>query len=270
MVKEIVTVACGQFRPEFGDTARNITRICAIVEGAEAELVALPELATSGYEFRGREEAKECALNLKSGAEIRRLKQLAGDARAHVALGLPERSGRRVFNSAVLIEPSGRTTVYRKLHLFEREKERFDPGDAPPPVVDTGVGRLGLMICFDWVFPEMARTLALRGAQVLLHPSNLVLHYCQRAMFARSVENRIFSVTCNRVGAEERDGRRLVFTGGSQILTPLGETLAQAGTDPEEIIRADLRPGEADDKLITVNNHVFQDRRPEFYIGLRT
>ena len=121
------------------------------------------------------------------------------------------------------------------------------------------------MICFDWIFPEAARLLSLGGAQIICHPSNLVLSFCQRAMFARSVENGVFTMTCNRIGTESRTDRELAFTGGSQILGNRGEMLAQAGADTEETISADIKPALADEKMITLNNHLHNDRRVELY-----
>lgn len=196
------------------------------------------------------------------------LKPLLNAARendTHIVFGFPELTSQNIFNSAALIEPSGEIFVYRKLHLFDREKELFTPGDKPPFVVDTAIGKIGLMICFDWVFPEVSRSLALKGAQVICHPSNLVLSYCQRAMFARSVENGVFTITCNRIGSEERTGRKLIYTGQSQILSNRGVMLVQASLDQEEIICADINPSDADNKMLTKHNSVIIDRRPEFY-----
>jgi len=262
-----ISVCCVQFAPVFGDTAANLTRIAELASEAQADLIVYPELCTSGYEFRGHAETLELALD-PAGAEFAALKQLSADANTHIVLGFPERAGDKVFNSAALLEPSGRVSIYRKLHLFEREKQRFNPGDTSLAVVDTAIGRLGLMICFDWIFPEVARVLALQGAQIIAHPSNLVLPYCQRAMFARSVENGVFTVTCNRIGSEERDGRKMTFTGASQILSPKGDLLTQDPTDGEALITARLNPSDADDKMITLLNHLHHDRRPEFYTPL--
>lgn len=263
-----MVLACAQFRPRFGDTRGNLARIASLSENARADLVVFPELAVSGYEFRGRAEAQELALDVRRGAEMRRLRELSGDLKSCLVVGFPERSRDRVFNSAALVEPSGRVTVYRKVHLFDREKERFDAGTAPWPVVDIGIGRVGLMICFDWIFPEAARSLALRGAQLIAHPSNLVLELCQRAMFARSVENRVFTATCNRVGTERRDGRTVTFTGSSQILDPRGRVVAQADARAEQVIRAEIEPAAADDKMVTPHNDVWADRRPRLYAAL--
>ena len=123
--------------------------------------------------------------------------------------------------------------------------------------------RIGIMICFDWAFPEMARALALGGAQLILHPSNLVLPYCMQAMLTRSIENRVFTATANRTGLE----RGTQFAGGSQITSPQGERLVQAGAETSGVITAEVDLAQADNKWITPYNHVFRDRRPDLYQG---
>ncbi|MBM3328745.1 MAG: hypothetical protein FJY67_04610 [Calditrichaeota bacterium] len=260
-----ITLACGQFAPRFGEIGFNLEQIRRMVEATDADLFIFPELCTSGYEFQDRKEAFDLALDLDRGKELSWLSGLAGDTGTHLVLGFPERAGDKVFNAALLVEPSGKAHFYRKIHLFDREKELFDTGDMPFAVIDTAGGRIGVMICFDWIFPEAARTLALGGAQVIAHPSNLVLQYCQKAMFARSVENGVFTATCNRVGAESRAGRTLTFTGASQILSNRGATLAQASSDGEEVIHALITPSDADNKMITGRNHLVEDRREEWY-----
>ena len=264
-MKAVVRVSCGQFLPTFGDTRANLSTVEKMVREADADLIVFPELCTSGYEMKDRHEVLALALDIDSGKEIAHLKSLASQTATHIALGFPEIAGERLFNSSALIEPNGRVTSYRKLHLFDREKNLFDPGDAAPPVVETEIGKVGMMICFDWIFPETARILALGGVHVICHPSNLVLAYCQRAMFARSVENGVFTMTCNRIGSETRTDRTLTFTGGSQILSHRGAMLAQASTDREEIISAEIEPKLADNKMITALNDLLGDRRVVFY-----
>lgn len=262
-----ITAGCAQFQPQFGDTEANINRMCNIIEKAYLDLIVFPELATSGYEILDRNEIAQLALNPRSSSYIKILQQASQRTDTYIIFGFPEENGESFFNSALLIEPGGNLRVYRKIHLFDREKKLFNPGDKPPFVVETPIGRIGMMICFDWIFPETVRSLALQGAQIIAHPSNLVLQYCQRAMFARSVENGVFTMTCNRIGSESRTGRTLTFTGASQILSPRGETLAQAGIDDEELIIAEIDPSRADDKMITPNNHLLKDRRGEMYGG---
>mgnify|MGYP002476654204 CR=1 FL=1 len=122
-----------------------------------------------------------------------------------------------------------------------------------------------MMICFDWAFPEAARTLALAGAQIICHPSNLVMPYCQKAMYARAVENRVFIITCNRVGTEEKNKKKLTFTGNSVILDPSGNYLSSASPGKEELNIVEINPSEALNKFINPVNNVLTDRRPDFY-----
>jgi len=264
-MKEKITVACGQILPEFGATNANLDKMIALVREHHPDLMVFPELATSGYEIRSRGEALSFGIEIPSSEPIARLQEAASATGSHIALGLPEASGEKVYNSAVLIEPTSKVSTYRKLHLFDREKSLFDPGDIPLHVVETEIGRLGMMICFDWIFPEVARTLGLLGAQIIIHPANLVLQYCQKAMYARSVENGVFSITCNRIGSETNTDRTLTFTGYSQILSNRGAVLAQGEANREEVISADIHPGDAENKLLTPHNHIFSDRRTEFY-----
>ena len=122
-----------------------------------------------------------------------------------------------------------------------------------------------MMICFDWYFPESARTLALRGAQIVAHPSNLVLPNCPNAMPVRSLENRVFAVTSNRVGTEDRGGTSLTFIGQSQITSPRGEILHRCPAVGAAVSVVEITPELADNKFATERNHLLNDRRPEFY-----
>jgi predicted amidohydrolase len=116
--------------------------------------------------------------------------------------GLAERRGDRLYNAAVYLGPEGVRAVYRKVYLFDREQESFDPGDEPFRVHRLGQARLGILVCFDWMFPEAARSLALQGADILVHPANLVLPHGPSAMLTRALENGVFTATANRVGLE--------------------------------------------------------------------
>ena len=122
------------------------------------------------------------------------------------------------------------------------------------------------MICFDWYYPEAARTLALKGADILCHPSNLVLPHCPDAMVTRSLENRVFSITANRVGQEARGGKPpLTFIGKSEVISPKGQILHRAPIDKEELMIVDIDIKEARDKSINPYNDLLQDRRPHLY-----
>jgi predicted amidohydrolase len=225
----------------------------------------LPEFALTGYDFVDVAEARQHAEKAPGGKSTSWLQSLAEKHQAVFVMGLPEISSGRLFNTAIAVGPKGFIGRYRKLHLFDREKELFEPGDEWLQVFDIGGVKIGMMICIDWIFPETARTLALRGAQIICHPSNLMLPYCQKAMFARSVENGVFTITANRIGTETHAGRSLTFTGQSQILNPQGETLVRAETDTEEARVVDIHPDAALKKDVTSTNHLFRDRRTAFY-----
>ena len=122
------------------------------------------------------------------------------------------------------------------------------------------------MICFDWLFPESARTLTLLGADIICHPANLVLPNCQKAMVTRSLENGVFTITANRVGTESRGGKDpLTFTGGSQIVDNLGRVLTKLGPDDTGVVLTDIEPVRSRNKILTAHNDRLRDRRPEFY-----
>ena len=264
-----IRAAFAQFFPEFGVRTTNTEMIRRLGREAKqnggVDLLVYPELCTTGYDFIDTAEARDLAQPFFEGDESALAKELAADLDAVVVLGYAERAGDLVYNSALMALPDGTTHNYRKLHLFSRETEIFAPGDTAPRAVETPAGRLGMMICFDWFFPETARLLALDGAQVIVHPSNLVMPYCQKAMYARCVENRVFAITTNRIGEESRAGRTLNFTGQSQIMDPQGNVLAHASANGEAVGFAEFDPDDADNKQLNEYNDVFAMRRTSMY-----
>ena len=264
-------VAAVQTKPVFGQVERNLEKAAELIRSAaRADFYILPELFTTGYLFESREEVRELAEPAEGGPTYEALSKLARELDAVLVAGFAEKEGDCLYNSALVVSREGLVGVYRKTHLFLDEKDLFDPGDSGFRVFTCGGVKLGVLICFDWVFPEAARVLALAGAEILCHPSNLVLPYAQRAMRIRALENRVFTATANRVGADERAGKRLAFTGSSQITDLAGEVLAQASPDREEVILAEIDPSRARDKHFTARNDLFADRRPEFYERLQT
>lgn len=262
-------VAYLQTEPRIRDVSGNLERVARLLSGAgDFDVLVLPELFASGYLLRDRREAQRLAED-GSGPTRSFLGALAAERGAWIAAGFPERDGASVYNSAVLAGPAGESFVYRKVHLFDREAELFDPGDRAFEAWSIHVRgrtvRVGVLICFDWFFPESARSLALDGAEILLHPANLVLPWCQEAMRTRCLENRVFAVTANRIGEESEGGERLRFTGSSQITDPRGQVLSRAATDREqlEIVSVDLRA--AHDKRVTARSDLLAARRPSMY-----
>ncbi|HET8721423.1 MAG TPA: nitrilase-related carbon-nitrogen hydrolase [Nitrospira sp.] len=255
-----------QNNPEFGNVSENLDRIAASLETVEADLLVLPELCASGYQFVSKAEVRDLAEPIPEGATTARLLELAKRRHLVIVAGLPERAGTAYYNSAVAVGPQGFIGCYRKTHLFFEETLFFHPGDTGFQVWDIGPAKIGVMICFDWYYPEAARTLALKGAEIICHPSNLVLPNCPDSMPVRCLENRVFAVTCNRTGSEARGGKeRLTFIGSSEIVTPRGAILHRAPRDQEALSVADIDPAEARDKSVTPYNDLLRDRRESLY-----
>jgi len=257
-----------QFSPEFGKPSQNLERICTALSGVEADIMVLPELAFTGYYFEDRHELQSVAENVSESSTVRSLSHLCQENGVYLVTGFAERERDNLYNSALLIGPDGVIHTYRKVHLFNTEKEYFDPGNTPLDTVEIRGARVGLMICFDWVFPEVARTLALGGADLLCHPSNLVLNYCQEAMRTRCLENAVFSVTANRTGTEIRPRGKLTFTGQSQIIGPKGDVIARSDSEREELVFHEIDINAARNKFFTDKNDLFNDRRPEYYASI--
>ena len=257
-------VAAVEFGPEFGAAKNNLATMEELVRSETAELYVLPELAVSGYLFESSEEARSLA-QVPDAHEFDGLARLAGERGAAVIFGFAELSDEGLYNSSLLMTSDGRRIVYRKVHLFHDEKKLFLPGDRAPAVHDVSGVRLGPMICFDWIFPETARTLAVLGADILCHSANLVLPYCQEAMITRCIENRVFAITSNRTGREARAGKELSFTGMSEIVSTRGDILARAEREGNAVLVAEIDPSDARDKRVTPLNDIMSDRRPELY-----
>lgn len=259
-------IAAVQTIPRFGEVEANLAAARALALSQEARLYVLPEVFATGYLFRDRAEAAAFAEEYPDGRVGRFLARLSREAAAVIAAGFVERAADGgVYNAGALFDRGKPLACYRKIQLFDRERLWCDPGDRPPRAHASSAGVLGPLICFDWIYPEITRCLALAGAQILVHMTNLVLPFCQDAMVTRCIENRVFAVTANRAGLETRDGMELRFTGRSQITGPDGARLAQASSDREEVIVADIDPLRADDKRLNARNDLLRDRRPGLY-----
>jgi predicted amidohydrolase len=259
-------VVCVQTDPAFGEVERNLDAAEELLGDARADLVVLPELFATGYSFRDRAEALGLAEPFPRGPTVARLLAWSERTGGVVVGGFAERDVDRVFNAAAVVAAGRPLHAYRKIHLFGFERECFDPGDRRFRVVEHDGLRVGTMVCFDWIFPESARSLALAGADVIAHPSNLVLPWCQRAMPIRALENGVYVATANRVGTEHRAGRpRLRFTGGSLLAAPDGEVLASAGTEGAQRIEAEIDVRRARDKHLPSGNDRVAERRPALY-----
>ena len=259
-------IGIAQTSPVFGERDRNIADALELIGQEHADLWVLPELFATGYQFVDASEARELAEPVPGGFTTQALVKHAAEQGCHIVAGLPEWNGKRLYNTAVLVGPSGFLSCYRKVHLFYEEKGSFSPGDRSFPVIDIGAARIGLMVCFDHLFPESARSLALQGADVIAHPANLVLpDLAQRTMRVRALENGVFTATANRVGEESRTSETLVYTGQSQIVGPDGEIRVRLSPDTVEAAVVEIDVARARNKRITDHNDKLADRRPDQY-----
>lgn len=258
-------IAYVQMKIEFGDKEANLRHAADLIAACPADLYVLPELCNTGYLFASRRQTQELAELIPQGPTCQFLADLTRRHNCFLVAGMAEKTCQSLFNSAALFGPHGFIDVYRKIHLFDEEKICFDPGDKPWRIHDLGMARIGMMICFDWMFPEAMRTLALAGADIVCHAANLVMPYCQDAMITRCLENGVFAVTANRVGQDSQGEKSLSFTGKSQIVAPRGVLLHRAGEREPVVFAMEIDPALARVKLINARNDLLGDRRPEFY-----
>ncbi len=264
----MIDVAALQFAPERGDLDGNLKAIARLAEGLAADLLVLPELASTGYFFTRKEELLEMAESPEHGAFCSWMRETSASRGMVVVGGFAERdAGDRLYNAALVAFPDGTHAVYRKSHLFYKERLVFEPGDSGLFVREWNGFRVGTMICYDWRFPEAARTLALRGADIIAHPSNLVAaaSLWGPVMRTRAIENKVIIATANRFGDEAHDGETLRFTGQSQIVSYNGSILTGAGAEEEGVIRARVDPEATRGKSFNPFNDIMADRRPELY-----
>ncbi len=263
-------VGVAQLDPKLGEKKRNLETCLSRLDeaaAAGAELVVFPECALPGYLFESAEEALPFAEEIP-GPSTDALADACRGLGTHVVCGLLERDGDGLRNAAVLVGPDGLVGTYRKTHLPFLGVDRFAaPGDELN-VYDTPIGRIGLEICYDLRFPEVTRTLALKGADIVAHPTNFpVAARVQTELItvARAAENRIYLLTANRVGKE----RWAEFCGWSQIVDPYGRRLAEADETREALLVADVEVEKARDKDYVIPGdyelYLFGDRRPELY-----
>ena len=255
----IVNVACVQMRPEVGNKAKNVARSIECIEqavGDGAQLVVLPELCNSGYVFENMEEAVALSEPVPGGESCNTWSGLAAKLNVHIVAGINERDGDDLFNSSVVIGPSGHLATYRKVHLWNNENLFFKPGNLGFPVVDTPVGKLGTFICYDTWFSESYRLCAVQGADIICLPTNWV-------PIPGQDPNREFVAAADRVGEE----RGQPFIGQSLIVSHTGWPIGgPASFDSEEIIHANCNLDDARrHRVWNKHNRVLHDRRTDIY-----
>lgn len=262
-------IACCQFAPQIGDLTANAALIDDQIRtavGAGADVVVLPELATSGYLFTDADEARSVALPLADNT-FTEWSAAAGDS--IVIGGFCERGDDgNLYNSAVMVDSGGVLASYRKTHLWDREKLIFTPGDVLPPVVKTRHGQIAMLVCYDLEFGELTRRVALDGAELIVASVNWPLFPRPEGerpgevitAMSTARTNRIAVACCDRSGIE----REQHWTEGSVIVDQDGWVVAAAGAG-SAIAVADLDLALTHDKSLTEHVHLFADRRTDLY-----
>lgn len=262
MARDSFDVALVQAEPEVGDKEANLKRMRRFVEPGEADLYLFGELYLSGY------MAKDLFPKLAEptgGPSVRAVRKLAQEANTAIVFGMPERDEESgvLYDTSVYVSREGEVAAYRKLYPanfgpFE-ELQYFRRGDAFT-VVDSELGRMGLLICYDAFFPEVAKGLALQGAQILACIS--AAPATSKPLFdliipARAVENTCFFLYSNLVGTE----LNMVFQGGTQAVGPRGEPLGSVTDFEEGVLTVSLTPGDVD--VAKRFRPTVRDTRPE-------
>jgi predicted amidohydrolase len=270
-----IFIAGVQMEPKIFEKENNLERIINLSREAHkkgARLVVFPECALTGYIFFNLQEAQPMAEAIP-GPSTDRIQKICKELDFLVLVGLIEKEGNECFNSAVLIGGEGVIGKYRKIHLPFLGLDRFvKRGDIPFKVYDTKLGKLGWVICYDQSFPETIRILAIKGAEIVALLTNWpegVEATSRYIVPARAVENRINYIAVNRVGRE----RGFRFIGESKIIDYSGKILAEASSDREEILYAEVDLEKAREKRqVFIPGELeldrLKDRRPEFYYPL--
>jgi predicted amidohydrolase len=265
-----IKVAIAQFTPLWNNKADNNKKLDILLSSLQADVIVLPELCTTGYSFLTKEEALKAADTVNDAAAF--FKPYAVKNKAVIVAGFAEKENNEVYNSAIAVLPDGEFELYRKTHLFFKEKDCFAPGNTGFKVVKHPLKDcvVGVMVCYDWRFPESARTLALMGADVIACPANLVTAVWEIGMKARALENNLFVAVANRCGTEKRilnDGteQQLIFTGKSVLYYVNGSELVQADGENDSILTYTINIANSRNKKFNAYNDIFSDRNPSFY-----
>ena len=272
-----INVSCIQMEPKLRDTEKNLAKMIGFIEDVmskqpQTQLIVFPELITTGYQCGS--DFQQLAETVPDGNSMQVIGALAKKYKVHIIYGFPERDPAMkdvLYNSAALIDPSGQVVgVYRKVHLFASEKEFFRPG-CDYPIFNTPIGKLGIMICWDTAFPEVARIYAIKGADLLIVSTAWEKPYLTEVVTknqddwdlitrARAFDNCMYLVAANRIGFDETLG----FFGRSKIMGPTGDPIKELNEEVEGSISAEL------DYAIPIRLRYeyytfFKDRRPDTF-----
>lgn len=262
-------IAAVQSDVSFGHTNANAARVIdhLLHLAGETDLVVFPECYLTGYAARSRDEAEQLAIP-RSHEAIDAIRFESRKKNISVAFGFAEVDGACLYNTVALFVPGEPDYFYRKTHLPFLGFDRFAEVGDQLEVFETKLGRIGILICYDQRPPEPARVLALKGADILLLPTNWpdgAQVSARSVCVSRAAENKIWMVACNRVGVE--NGFR--FIGESKIISPSGEVISSA-KDDEAVLRADVDLQLSREKRTVIlpgeyELDILATRRPDLY-----
>ena len=251
-----------QFQPHLYDIQKNIQNLNPLIDQAsEADLIVLPELASTGYNFESYDLAKNCAEDIHHSEFVEFLISKAKQHNSFIVGGLNELLDDELYNSTIMVGPKGYIGKYQKIHLYFNEKDFFKVGNAGLKVYDIGHAKVGMLICFDYLFPEIWRVLALKGAEIVCHSSNLLTTNAQKTIPAQAFMNKYFIITANRIGTEGE----FTFNGNSFVADPNAEIIDKASPDQTEVRIVYFNPKDSHNKWINSRNHALNDRQPDRY-----
>jgi N-carbamoylputrescine amidase len=270
--ESMVNVAALQFAPVLGQCDSNRDKLVELATKAfdqQAQLIVAPEACVSGYVFNNRQEATECAESLPDGPTVKALAKLTAKYNGYIVAGLIEKEGELLYNTAVLVGPEGFIGKYRKVHLWDVDNTLYEAGNEFP-VFDLPFGRLGISICYDGMFPEVARIYAAKGVDILCHPTNWVVvpgiaeetNPAWVFMAAgQAACSAIIMVCADRIGTE----RGVTFGGNSCMCGLTGMLAGPAPFAEEAVLLAPVNIMDARRKQVSAWNHLMRDRRTDLY-----
>ncbi len=272
----MIRIGCVQSNPVFGDIDSNLRSFEQFASEADSDLLVFPELALTGYFFTTPQKAKLYAEPI-GGMLAANIKRIAKRYDLAIVTGFLEEENGLLYNSAIAIDRRGNLAGhYRKVHLFYYEKMVFAQGNLGFPVFDIEVRnrekiKLGLQICYDWRFPESTRTLAVKGAELVAIPSNIVTTTGMliETLKVRAFENKVIIAFADRIGSEkeviDNKTEELTFRGESCVINYNGEILSINSTQAESITYANVLTENTKSKDINIFNNIINDMRNNIY-----
>jgi predicted amidohydrolase len=267
----LVKVAVAQAHLEVGDVPANISETLRLIDLAakqNAQIIILPELSNSGYVYKNKQELIESLANTNV---LKIWEEKSKDLNNIIVAGFAEVQGKKVYNRSVIIENGKILSIYTKAHLFNDEKNIFTPGDIPSRVIQTSIGKIATMICYDLEFPEFVRLVAQNGVELLCVPTNWPQGSFNRSIneprpmelikaMSAAATNRIWIALSDRCG----DERNISWLEASSVIDPDGWPIVQVGKGSGVAV-ADIDLAIAKNKSLSPKNHALNDRRPEIY-----